>query len=96
MGMKFTFKHHIVDPDLPEGLYAQTALADLDSDGKLEYIVGQREGTIFYYKYHTPSHWTRYVLGHDSPSDVGGAAMDVDGDGWIDFVAGGGWYRQSY
>jgi hypothetical protein len=26
---------------------------------------------------------------------VGGCALDVDGDGWIDFVAGGAWYRNS-
>ena len=44
---------------------------------------------------HTPGHWTRHLLGTDSPSDVGGVALDVDGDGWIDFVAGGAWYRNS-
>jgi hypothetical protein len=93
MKTRFSFKYHIVDPDLPRGLYAQTALADLDHDGKQEFIVGQQKGTIFYFKYHTPSHWTRHILGHDSPSDVGGVALDVDGDGWIDFVAGGAWYR---
>ncbi len=89
----FRFQHHIIDTDLPEGLYAQTALADLDNDGTLEYIVGQQMGTIFYYKYHAPNHWTRHLLGKDSPSDVGGVPLDVDGDGWIDFVTGGGWYR---
>ena len=89
----FNFKHHILDDTLPQGLYAQTALVDLDRDGRLEYIVGQQYGTIFYYKYHTPDQWTRHILGHDSPSDVGGVAIDVDGDGWVDFVTGGGWYR---
>ncbi len=93
MSTKFRFKYHIIASDLPTGLYAQTALADLDNDGQLEYILGQQYGTIFYYKYHAPDHWTEHILGHDSPSDVGGVAIDVDGDGWIDFVTGGGWYR---
>jgi hypothetical protein len=35
----------------------------------------------------------RHVIGDESPSDVGGAALDVDADGHIDFVAGGAWYR---
>jgi hypothetical protein len=35
------------------------------------------------------------LLGETSPSDVGGAALDVDGDGWIDWIAGGVWYRNS-
>jgi hypothetical protein len=89
----FNFKPHIIDTDLPPGLYAQTALADLDNDGCLEFITGQQYGAIFYYKYNQSDRWSRQVLGLDSPSDVGGAAIDVDGDGWIDFVTGGGWYR---
>ena len=40
--MKFQFKHHVIDTNLPPGPYAQTALADLDNDGRLEYTVGQQ------------------------------------------------------
>jgi hypothetical protein len=93
--MVYHYKHHIIDVDLPKGLYAQTALADLDNDGRLEYIVGQQVGDIYWYKMHTPDRWTRHLLGTDSPSDVGGVALDVDGDGWMDFVTGGAWYRNS-
>ncbi len=75
--MSFRFRHHIIDTDLPGGGYAQTALADLDSDGRLEYIVGQRSGDIFWYKCHTPDRWQRHLLGEDSPSDVGGCVLDV-------------------
>ncbi|MBN1936074.1 MAG: VCBS repeat-containing protein [Anaerolineae bacterium] len=93
--MKFKFIPHIIDTSLPAGCYAQTALTDLDNDGVLEYVVGQQYGAIFWYKYHAPDRWSRHLLGSDSPSDVGGCALDVDGDGWIDFVAGGAWYRNS-
>lgn len=94
--MTFQFIPHIIDTTLPaDRCYAQTALADLDQDGKLEYIVGQQYGDIFYYKMHTPARWTRHLLGRESPSDVGGVVLDVDGDGYPDFVAGGAWYRNS-
>jgi len=85
----------VIDADLPKNMYAQTALADLDNDGRLEYIVGQRCGDIFWYKMYTPERWTRHLLGVDSPSDVGGAPLDVDRDGYMDFVTGGAWYRNS-
>ncbi len=94
--MVYKYKHHIIDLDLPLGHnYAQTALADLDNDGCLEYILGQQYGDIFWYKMHTADRWTRHLLGKDSPSDVGGVALDVDCDGWVDFVTGGAWYRNS-
>jgi hypothetical protein len=95
MPPKFSFKHHVIDAELPHAFYAQTALVDLDNDGQLEYIVGQNNANIFWYKYHTPGRWSRHLLGEDSPSDVGGCAFDVDGDGYVDFVAGGAWYRNS-
>lgn len=93
--MAFTFRHHFIEIGLPPGLYAQTELADLDNDGRLEYIIGQQYGDIYWYKMidEDPEHWERALLGVDSPSDVGAAVLDVDGDGWVDFVAGGAWYR---
>jgi len=95
MTPKFSFKHHVIDAELPHAFYAQTALVDLDNDGRLEYVVGQNSANIFWYKYHAPDKWSRHLLGKNSPSDVGGCAFDVDGDGYIDFVAGGAWYRNS-
>lgn len=92
--MEFRFRLRIVDMDLPavEG-WAQTGLADLDGDGRLEYILGLRYGDIYWYKPISPSRWERRLLGRDSPSDVGGCVLDVDGDRFVDFVAGGVWYR---
>jgi hypothetical protein len=93
--MGFQFRHHLIDTTLPVGCYAQTALADLDGDGRLEYILGRQFGEIYCYKSLAPDRWSRHLLGVDSPSDVGGCALDVDGDGLVDFVAGGAWYRNS-
>ncbi|MBZ0214909.1 MAG: VCBS repeat-containing protein [Fimbriimonadaceae bacterium] len=95
MMTKFRFRHHLIDQGLPRKSYAQTALADLDNDGRLEFIMGQQYGTIFWYKFHAPNQWTRHLLGENSPSDVGGCVLDVDQDGYIDYVAGGAWYRNS-
>jgi hypothetical protein len=93
--MKFRFRHHIIDTDLPAGCYAQTALADLDNDGQLEYILGRQYGDVYWYKFQAPDRWSRHLLGLDSPSDVGGCVFDVDGSGYLDFVAGGAWFRNS-
>jgi hypothetical protein len=90
---QFDFRHHFVDRELPGDSWGQTALADIDKDGDLDFITGKKDGDIYWYEFRSATNWHRHVLGTKSPSDVGGAAFDVDGDGWIDFVAGGVWYR---
>jgi hypothetical protein len=92
---KFAFKHSYIDRELPGDCYGQTALADIDNDGVLEFVTGQKLGSIYWYDYEGEERWSRYLLGENSPSDVGGIALDVDGDGWMDFIAGGVWYKNS-
>ena len=87
------FQHHFGDRDLPGRNMGQTDLADLDRDGDLDFITGQQNGAIYWYEFQSPDRWVRHDLGADSPSDVGGVALDVNGDGWPDFVAGGAWYE---
>jgi hypothetical protein len=91
--MRFRFKHYVIDTDLPTGNYAQTALVDLDNDGRLEYVLGQQYGDLYWYKYHAPDRWSRHLLGVDSPSDVGACTVDVTGSGYPDLVTGGAWFR---
>lgn len=93
--MKFKFRHSYIDTELEGNNYGQTALADIDRDGVPEFITGQKLGDIFWYDFEGPEKWSKYLLGRSSPSDVGGIALDVDGDGWVDFVTGGAWYRNS-
>jgi hypothetical protein len=92
---EWQFQHRFIDRDLPGGGWAQTALADVDKDGRLDYITGQSRGPIVWYRQERLDRWERRPLGDNSPSDVGGAALDVDGDGWVDFIAGGAWYRNT-
>jgi hypothetical protein len=93
--MGFRFRHHVIDTDLPAAYFGQTVLADLDNDGRLEFILGRWNGEVYWYKCHAPDNWSRHLLATDSPSAVGGCALDVDGDGWLDYVAGGAWFRNS-
>ncbi|MEL7224027.1 MAG: VCBS repeat-containing protein, partial [Cyanobacteria bacterium J06576_12] len=96
MTPKFQFHPQVIDTDLPRHrYYAQTVLADLDNDGQKEFILGQQYGNIYWYKRSENNTWSRHLLGKKSPSDVGACAFDVDGDGWVDFVAGGAWYQNS-
>ena len=92
---EITFRHHFVDRELPGSSWGQTAVADLDRDGRPDFITGRSRGEILWYRLESPDRWVRHRLGEQSPSDVGGAALDVDGDGWVDFVTGGAWYRNT-
>jgi CubicO group peptidase (beta-lactamase class C family) len=37
--------------------------------------------------------WSQHLIGEKAKTDVGGVAFDVDGDGWVDQVSGGTWFR---
>ena len=95
------FQHHYIDTVLPlnpggVGDYGATALVDIDRDGKLDFVIGGRQiKTLYWYQYKSAGNWERHTVGTDYLSDVGLAAMDVDGDGWIDLVGSGVWFRNT-
>src|SRR5688500_17055659 len=90
----FAFKQHFIDRDLPGDSYGQSTLVDVDKDGDLDFITGgkDKEKHVFWFEYRGPGDWARHVLGDNQPSDVGGTAIDVDGNDWVDHVTGGAWY----
>src|SRR5688500_12486675 len=68
----------------------QTALVDVDKDGDLDWIAGNASysgGEVCWWEFRGPNDWARHAMGKGN-TDVGGAAFDVNGDGWVDFVAG--------
>jgi len=89
------FQHHFIDRELPGDSYGQTSLVDVDKDGDLDFITGGRDAqrTVYWFEFQAPEQWVRHVLGTGHPSDVGGAALDVDGDHCVDHVSGGVWFR---
>ncbi|HUF62420.1 MAG TPA: VCBS repeat-containing protein [Verrucomicrobiales bacterium] len=97
LAAELRFQHHFIDRDLPGDSYGQTAFVDLDRDGDLDFVTGGKgpNKSVYWFEFRSPDDWVRRVLGENHPSDVGGTAVDVDGDGWLDHVAGGVWYRNT-
>ena len=70
-----------------------TGMADFDHDGDLDFASGQRGGQMQWWEYCSPDHWSQHVVGTGHNSPGGGNAVDVDGDGFVDLIAGDSWYK---
>jgi hypothetical protein len=73
----------------------QTSLVDVDKDGDLDWVVGCRGGDVWWFEYRGPDDWVRHLIGRKADTGVGGTALDVDGDGWVDQCSGGTWFRNT-
>jgi len=78
----------------PGGInFGQTSAVDVDGDGDLDFISGRQFGDVFWFENVGTTRWPQHLIGSDARTDVGGVAFDVDGDGLVDQVSGGTWYR---
>ena len=75
--------------------FGQTSAVDLDGDGDLDFVSGRQFGDVFWFENpgSITGRWPQHLLGTNAKTDVGGNTFDVDGDGLIDQVSGGTWYR---
>jgi hypothetical protein len=94
---RFPFASHWMGVFSDDPRYvSMTSLSDLDHDGDLDFATGQRHdlgGGMVWWEHCTPDHWVRHAVGTGHTSAAGGNAADVDGDGWVDLIAGNSWYR---
>jgi hypothetical protein len=75
-------------------LMGQTALVDVNNNGYLDWVFGVR-GEMYFYQYVSPSEWILREIGKGAKTDVGGCPLDVNKDGWIDFIVGDSWYENT-
>lgn len=76
-----------------DDLLCQQSLADLDKDGDLDIVVGSNAGTIWWFENIDGKTFKEHLLGDYALTNKAGIVVDVDGDGNLDEVSGGTWYR---
>lgn len=96
---KFPFSEHWVGEwitDTEASRIGLQTMADLDDDGDLDFASGQRQtlpGGMVWWEQCTADHWVQHKVGTGHKSQSSGDALDVDGDGLNDLLAGDSWYK---
>jgi hypothetical protein len=91
-GQTFKFEYHEIGNF--QDRMGQTSLVDVDNDNDLDWVFG-RFGEMYWYEYISPVQWKLHEIGKGAKTDVGGCAIDLNYDSWIDFVVGDSWYENT-
>jgi hypothetical protein len=98
---QLAFEHHYISTTFPKlNGFGQSVAGDFDKDGRTDYLIGQHFGTrekrqYLFLNNGTKENWPFHVVTTDNTADGGVNAMDVDGDGWLDVVSSGSWFRNN-
>ena len=98
---QIAFEHHYVSTTFPrlDG-FGQSVAGDFNKDGRMDFLIGQHFGTrekrqYLFLNNGTRENWPFHLVTTDNTADGGVNAMDVDGDGWLDIVSSGSWFRNN-
>jgi VCBS repeat protein len=82
-----------ISPPLVD-FYRETLLpADIDKDGDMDFYSGSGRYNRSWWFENDRGTWLRRPVSDSNKADVGGALLDVDGDGWMDKISASFWYR---
>lgn len=90
------FTHRYISRDLPTDNgwgYGVVPPADFDGDGDVDYGVYASKDSVYWFENRGMDEWVRHTAGAFPIRNLGGAVMDVDGDGHVDILQGKLWYR---
>ena len=101
LSAEIAFKHHYLSTTFPRlNGFGQSTTGDFNRDGRIDFLMGQHFGTrekqqLLFLNTGAKTEWPFSVVTTENTGDGGVNALDVDGDGWLDIVSSGSWFRNS-